>query len=376
MPLQIVTDYPAPAGWLKRLLGVLVPAFGVLLIIAGLLASILPLLYVIVTIAELVTGKAVKPPEMAFVVSAAVMVVLLAVGLRLVRGKRRLVLFLRKFGFVGATQALTFAVVGALGRTWRLVTLDDAEVAPVGTQRRARWLSIVIGLVGLVIVAYALSWVFGDGLQNLLGDVTKDAMKGATTWRDALGRIFGAFVIAILVGAIAIVAILVPAGFAGAVAIFAWTSYGVILRAERSKTVPIASEEQLEQTAVAVARRSQRIIGPRLVVAKVASAIWQLAVRRLASVSSTVIIDITDPTDNLLWEIETLRPEMGSRWILVGEGDRLRRMTEAAARQSSPQARLLRLLEGEQVLAYSGDREELRRFARALHARLEALPST
>jgi hypothetical protein len=373
MPLDIVYEYP-PAGWGRRFVGALVPLFGGLLVLAGLTASILPLLYVIVTFADLVTGRGAKAPETAFIVSAVAMVVLLAAGLRLVRGKRRLVLFLRKFGFVGATQALTFAVVGALGRSWRLVTLDDAEVAPVGTQRRARWLSLVIGLVGLGIVAYGLSWVFGDGLQDLLGGVTKDAMKGAT-WQDALGRIFGAFVIAILVGAIALVAILVPAGFAGAVAIFAWTSYGAILRAESSKTVSITSEAQLEQAAPAIARRSRRIIGPRLVVAKVASSIWQLAVRRLASASSAVIIDITDPTDNLLWEIENLRSEMRSRCILVGEQDHLRKMAAGTTQGSSPQARLLRLLDGEQVLAYPSDKLDLRRFARALHARLEALPA-
>ena len=370
MPLDIVYEYPAPARWLRRLIGALVPLFGGLLVLAGLVASILPLLYIFV----LLTGTAVKAPDKDLIISAVVMVVLLAVGLRLVRGKRRLVLFLRKFGFVDATQALTFAVVGALGRTWRLVTLDDAEVSPVGTRRRARWLSIVIGLIGLGIVAYGLSWVLGDGLQELLGGVMKDAMKGAT-WQDAVGRVLGSFVMAFFVGVVALVAVLVPAGFAGAVAIFAWTSYGAILRAERSKTVLIASEAQLEQTAAAVARRSQRIIGPLLVVAKVASSIWQLAVRRLASVSSAVVIDITDPTDNLLWEIETLRPEMGSRWILVGEQEHLRRMTAGRPKQGSPQARLLRLLDGEQVLAYPSDKRDLRRFARSLRARLETLPA-
>jgi hypothetical protein len=374
VPLQIVYEHQAPTGWLRRFIGALVPLFGGLLVLTGLVASILPLLYIIATIAALVTGTAVKAPDKAFIISGVLMVVLLAAGLRLVRGRRRLVLFLRKFGFVGATQAVTFAVVKALGRSWRLVTLDDAEVAPVGTRRRARWLSIVIGLVGLGIVAYALSWVFGDGLQELLGGVAKNAMKGAT-WQDALGRVFGAFVMAIVVGAIALVAILVPAGFAGAVAIFAWSSYGAIRRAESAKTVPIATEAQLEQTALAIAERSRRIIGPRLVVAKVASSIWQPTVRRLACVSSAVIIDISEPTDSLLWEIETLWPGMRSSWIFVGEQERLRRMTEGTAQGSSPQARLLRLLDGEQVLAYPSDQRDLRRFARSLHARLETLPA-
>jgi len=109
-------------------------------------------------------------------------------------------------------------------------------------------------------------------------------------------------------------------------------------------------------------------------VVTVASSIWQPVVRRLTSVSSAVIIDVSEPTNNLLWEIETLAPEMRSRCILVGEQTRLVRMTTGTAEQeSSPRARLLRLLDGEQVLAYSSDKGNLTRFARSLHARLDSL---
>jgi hypothetical protein len=244
-------------------------------------------------------------------------------------------------------------------------------VAPVGTRKRMRWLAIVAGLIGVVVIAWGLFWVFGGSFETLMGDTAKGAMKGATL-RDFLPKLFAAIIVLIVVGAITLLLILVPVGFAGAVAIFAWSSYGAIRRAESAKTVPIATEAQLEQTVLAIARRSRRIIGPRLVVAKVASSIWQPTVRRLASVSSAVIIDISEPTDSLLWEIETLRPDMRSRCILVGEQDRLRSMTAGG---SSPQARLLRLLDGEQVLAYPSDKRDLRRFARSLHARLEALPA-
>jgi hypothetical protein len=374
MPLDIVYEYPAAIGWLRRLMGALVTLLGGLLILAGLAVSILPILYGVATVAALVSSKGRIPaPDAALAISILVMVLSLTIGLWLVRGKRRLVLFLRKFGFIGATQAVTFAVVKALGRNWRLVTLDDAEVAPVGTRKRMRWLAIVAGLIAVGVVAWGLFWVFGGSFDSLMGDTAKGAMKGATL-KDFLPKIIVAMVLLIVVGGIALVLILVPVGFAGAVALFAWSSYGAIRRAESAKTVPIATEAQLEQTALAIARRSRRIIGPRLVVTKVASSIWQLAVRRLASASSAVIIDISEPTDNLLWEVESLRPEMRSRCILVGEQDRLRRMAEETAQQGrSPQARLLRLLDGEQVLAYASNQRDLRRFARSLHARLEAL---
>jgi hypothetical protein len=375
MPLEIVYEYQAPAGRLRRFMSALVTLLGALLIFAGLVASIVPLLYLVATIVALVSSKGRVPaPDVNLVVATFVMVTSLTVGLWLVRGKRRLVLFLRKFGFIEATQAVTFAVVGALGRSWRLVTLDDAEVSPVGARRGMRWLSIVVGLAAVGVVAYGLFWLFGGGFKDLLGDVVESGMRGAT-WRDFLPKLFGAFIMALVVGVVVLGVFLVPTGFASVIAIFAWSSYAAIRRAEHAKTVPIATEAQLERTALTIARRSRRIIGPRLVVTKVASSIWQLAVRRLASVSSAVIIDVTEPTDNLLWEIETLRHGMRSRWILVGGQERLRRMAEDAGQPSSPQARLLRLLDGEQVLAYSSDKRDLRRFARSLHARLETLPS-
>jgi hypothetical protein len=375
MPLDIVYEYQTP-GWAGRVMKALARLLGFLLILAGMVAAIAPIIYVVAVIVELSSARSRVPAlEPSIVITTLVMVASLTAGLWLVRGKRRLVLFLRKFGFTGATQAVTFAVVNALGRSWRLVTLDDAEVSPVGARSGMRWLSIVVGLAAVGVVAYGLFWRLGGGFKDLLGEVVEKGMQGATL-KDLLPKLFGTIIMALVVGIIALGVFLVPAGLAGAVAIFAWTSFGAIVRAERAKTIPIASEAQLEQTASAIARRSRRIIGPRLVVAKVASAIWQMAVRRLASNSSAVIIDITEPTDSLLWEIETLRPEMRSRCILVGEQDRLRRMTEGTAGQgSSPQARLLRLLDGERVLAYPSGKQDLRRFARSLHARLEALPA-
>jgi hypothetical protein len=44
------------------------------------------------------------------------------------------VLFLRRFGYDDATGAVTFAVNRTIGSTYRLVTLDDAEVAPLGVR--------------------------------------------------------------------------------------------------------------------------------------------------------------------------------------------------------------------------------------------------
>ena len=53
------------------------------------------------------------------------------VGMRLLRGRRRTVLFLRRFGFGDATNVMT-GVVRHIGGFWRIVTLNDAQIEALG----------------------------------------------------------------------------------------------------------------------------------------------------------------------------------------------------------------------------------------------------
>jgi hypothetical protein len=120
-----------------------------------------------------------------------------------------------------------------------------------------------------------------------------------------------------------------------------------------------------------ILRRSRKIFGPRLVVARVASAVWQETVRRFAAASALVVIDISRPTESLLWEIETVRSDKHARWILVGEEDHLAELTTGNRQKlTAEQKGLLRLVDGEEVLAYSMEPSALRRFTRALAASL------
>src|SRR5882672_11471751 len=104
MAIQIVNEYPAPSRLLRRLARASVWLLGALLILTGLLASISPIIYVVTVTA----------PDPGVAIATVVAVASFIVGLWLIRGRRRLVLFLRRFGFTEATQAVTFAVVKAL----------------------------------------------------------------------------------------------------------------------------------------------------------------------------------------------------------------------------------------------------------------------
>jgi len=79
-----------------------------------------------------------------------------------------------------------------------------------------------------------------------------------------------------------------------------------VREAERSKTVTATSATEIQQAALAIVQRSRQVSGPRLVVLRVASNVWQRAVRELASVCSLTLIDISEPTENVLWEFEEL----------------------------------------------------------------------
>src|SRR5713226_2377685 len=145
MPVSVVLAHRHRRG-LRRVRRGMSALVGGLMVAIGLTASVawIPLIIVFVIQAD---GKLANPSrdqalsDMAYEVFGASIVITvlgLVFGLRLLRGPRKLVLFLRRFGYGEATQAITFAAAKTVGRSWRLVTLDDAAVAPLGVAAAAR----------------------------------------------------------------------------------------------------------------------------------------------------------------------------------------------------------------------------------------------
>jgi len=95
----------------------------------------------------------VRAVELAFVASLTIAITGIRYGRRLVRGTRSPVLFLRRFGYRGSMQVVTFAVVNTIGSSWRLVTLDDAAIAPVGVDTSSRFVFGVGGHLAKLAVA-------------------------------------------------------------------------------------------------------------------------------------------------------------------------------------------------------------------------------
>ena len=150
--IRIVLDHPRRHAWrrLGRSGGTLA---GGLLLVVGLTASI-PALPATLAVAGLVVGWIAPdasnpdpwpPPDLpvpelllAWAVSLTAAIVGIRAGLRLLRRHRTLVLFLRRFGHDEAQNAVTFAVLETIGPSWRVVTLDDAEIVPLGVTDATR----------------------------------------------------------------------------------------------------------------------------------------------------------------------------------------------------------------------------------------------
>ncbi len=106
---------------------------------------------------------------------------------------------------------------------------------------------------------------------------------------------------------------------------------------------------------------------------RVADAVWQHAVRDFADRSAAVIIDVSVPSENLLWEIRTLLPVLGHRCVLVGRRDLLTRTAPGGRTVLAVSSGSGREIDGRDVLAYGTTPREIRRFSQALDGHLARL---
>ena len=318
-----------------------------------------------------------------------------------------MVLFLRRFGHDEAQNAVTFAVTRTIGRSWRVVTLDDAEIEAVGVPTGARWLfrsvqivsAVALGILNVLLRIFPMAqlglWVI-VGLDLVRARIWERAQNPqawvtvldpyvqiiATTFDgklpvEAVGpNLPGAFALlaVVLAGIVvglgaALTAAPVVSGVGAAFLFFSSFPADAVMAADQAKTREIRTEGDVGIAASAVTERSRRVFGPQLVVLRVASSVWRQTVSRFASVSSLALIDVSEPTENLIWEIEELRDRTRTKSVFICEHRRAEEITSASS--SRPfDGHVARLLELDEILAYTTDRRGRRRFARALRSKL------
>jgi hypothetical protein len=245
----------------------------------------------------------------------------------------------------------------------------------------AMWVVVALGLTrpapefARTGVTSADEWVAAiDPYVQILAAVF-DGRPPLEAVRPTLPGVFALLAMAAAISFMALLATLAALILAfplSTVLFFLSSSANSVREAERSKTVAVTSESEIQQAADAIARRSRKVFGPRLVVLRVASHVWQHAVRELAALSSLPLIDISEPTESVLWELEELTKRFGDACVLIGRHERVAALAlEPGDRGPTPvERRLIDLLDGREVLAYTTDPRGLKRFARALRGQL------
>lgn len=405
-PIRVVTTHPHRHP-LARVVRPVALAGGALLYVVGIVA-VTGFVAVAFLLASWWFGSDRDPAELPLepttlilllAAAAVLMVGGLRYGRRLVLGHRRTVLYLRRFRDDASMAAVTGAARRSLGDAWRIVSLDDAQLAPValsGTTtalftagRTAARVPRVLALVwqrGMQL-AFAAGLVSGfllyrgGGWEALLAPLDLDAMDGfplvpqpaAPLGWDAPTVFYASVTLVFLLGQATIVALVVMLGVLAlmplVVAVGSWSDAEKWARAHvrlRADTL-----EQVDAAASTLAQTRTRVLAPRLVVVTVAAPIWQETVRRLVNRADACLVDVSEPSENVFWELEHLdgaaRP-----WHAIGERPDLDRLARGAADGTDPAAtRLAELLGGRRVLAYGTDGPALRAFPRELRLEME-----
>ncbi|MEJ2157602.1 MAG: hypothetical protein P8X96_19900 [Desulfobacteraceae bacterium] len=372
----------------RRLARAFTTLLGLLLTLTGVIAGAPVLLVCIAVVLVLLKGSI--PSDLGdggglfFITSAITSAVCLWSGRRLIRGKRRLALFLRRFGFQDASKALTFAVSSAFGRRWRLVTLDDAAIAPLGVsmgKRRmaqfGRWLFLMILIVAAI---YVVMWFFGDEPDRIIKTIFDDMLNSSRGRGDNLlaaffGAIVGTFMVGMIILSLSLAIMLLGVSLSASATLFSWNTWRQVRKAEQSKALALTDPTRIESTLAKVAKRTKGIFAARLTVLRVSGAIWQEVVRKLSISADAIVVDISEPSVNLLWEIETLKARQDIRCVYVGEFGKVNGLSKTRSPgedRNEAAARLTDLLENDDVIAYhSGQKSAMRQFAGDLAAYLD-----
>ena len=268
--------------------------------------------------------------------NVAILIFIIYVGLNLLSTRKHSVVFLRRFG-LDVNSVVSRVIQKGLGRRFRFVTLDDGKFPAVDVPALERW----AGRLGPPVIAALV-------------------VLGALVARQSLSQQHSSN------GAYAQTAAQMSAVMGYWVAIF-WTLVmlaWVHLRRVRLKSrYDIRREGQLTSFLLDIRtldrwRLRLSFLGPEAVVAKVSDSLWQRCVSDVSELLGLVLIDVSDPTPNLQWEIERSRGE-ALRCVFIAERSRLQSWvgnTPDPAAATAGEA-VAKLIGEDRVLVYEGDQK-------------------
>lgn len=195
--------------------------------------------------------------------------------------KKLVVLYLRRFG--RSTNAIDPHYRKGLGGNIRLVTLEDARFRPYGISPREWRIAIGAPLFSILFLVGLSGWA----VRSLLGNLDEDNEGSWISYAFFLGYWTWMFTSVIL----------------------AFSFYQWYLK--HTKIIRIDNKNGLGRMASSVCWMSSALLKPtvlmrRSTVVRVTDEFWRDAVVELTASTQVVIVDVSDPTDNVRWELAML----------------------------------------------------------------------
>jgi hypothetical protein len=93
-------------------------------------------------------------------------------------------------------------------------------------------------------------------------------------------------------------------------------------------------------------------MAPQTIIARVDDSLWQQTVNAALGQTQAALIDVSDPTANLQWEIEQLR-RSARKCVFIAERDHLRLWRELTSGDTDVRSSIINLVGNDEVLTYS-----------------------
>lgn len=202
------------------------------------------------------------------------------IGLSLSAGDKRLVLFLRRFGDESLNHAISRLARTYLRETARLITLDDARIQPVPTNLRGLSWAALPATALLLLLAMAVDFMFSAGPSPA----------------------------AMMLAIIGVWTLLVLFLLALAVA-----SLALVSRHRGRRSFRTVTDSASRHHVIAHARRLQSFWRSSTILAPIATVIgvvdreWRETVAALADICDVALVDISEPSESIRWELDELR---------------------------------------------------------------------
>jgi hypothetical protein len=279
-------------------------------------------------------------------------------ALSFAEGRKYSALYLRRFrsevnSFVAA------AIDRGVGRRFRVVTLDDERFVPIEVPRLEKWSSRLIPVLILCGAGALAIWTIRMSINSEDLAVENYTQLYAVQYVRMLG--FWTWHVWCL--------------------LFILLAHRFWIRRHahvRVSTVPDLVTAEFFAWKLRAWRNRSGLMAPQATIVTVTDALWRAAVIRLLRFVDVVLIDVSDPSDALAWEVTHLEQPSSPPCVFVAEATRFQAWTEAAAQTAAEEtsnAIILRALASKTVLLYTygpGDRLNVVPFKRNVTNTLRA----